>query len=48
MNMKFYMNLFLIGKKAFVPEKSFKTIEQAADIIESYLQELSRRETHLG
>jgi len=43
-----FLPAVVIGKKAFVPEKSFKTIEQAADIIESYLQELSRRETHLG
>lgn len=43
-----FLPAVVIGKKAFVPEKSFKTIEQAADIIENYLQELSHRETHLG
>ena len=36
----------LIGKKAFIAEKSYKTIDQAVTIIENYLQELSHRENH--
>lgn len=43
-----FLPAVVIGKKAFVPEKSFKTIEQAADIIENYLQGLSHRGNHLG
>ena len=41
-----YLPAVLIGKKAFIAEKSYKTIDQAVDIIESYLQELSHRENH--
>tara|TARA_B100001175_G_C18942137_1_gene371892 strand:+ start:86 stop:373 length:288 start_codon:yes stop_codon:yes gene_type:complete len=41
-----YLPAILIGKKAFVAEKSYNTIDQAVDIIENYLLELSHRENH--
>ena len=43
-----YLPAVLIGKKAFLPEKSFKTIIQASRIIESYLAGLSHHGHHLG
>jgi glutaredoxin len=41
-----FLPAILIGKKAFIAEKSYKTIDQAVTIIENYLQELSHRENH--
>ncbi len=43
-----YLPAVLIGKKAFIPDKSFQTIEQANHIIKNYLLEQSRRGNHLG
>jgi len=43
-----YLPAALIGKKAFVPDQSFKTIVQAGSLIESYLSGLSHRGNHLG
>ncbi len=43
-----YLPAIMIGKKAFIPERSFKTIEQAVGIIENYLSELVDRGHHLG
>ena len=43
-----YLPAILVGKKAFIPERSFKTIEQAADIIQNHLSELSQNGHHLG
>ena len=43
-----YLPAIMIGKKAFIPERSFKTIEQAVGIIENHLSELSGRGHHLG
>lgn len=37
-----YLPAILVGNKAFIPERSFKTIEQAADTIQNYLSELSQ------
>ena len=39
-----YLPAIVIGKKAFLPERSFKTIDDGVNIIKSYLQELSDRE----
>ena len=43
-----YLPAILVGKRAFIPEKSFKTISQAGTLIESYLLEQSNRGNHLG
>jgi len=43
-----YLPAILIGKKAFIPERSFQTIEQAVEIIQTHLSELSHRGHHLG
>jgi glutaredoxin len=43
-----YLPAILIGKKAFIPERSFQTIEQAVEIIQTHLSELSHRGRHLG
>ena len=43
-----FLPAVLIGKKAFIPDKSFKTIPQAGTLIESYLQGLAYRDRHLG
>ena len=43
-----YLPAVLIGKKAFIPERSFKTISQAGSLIESYLKGLSHHGRHLG
>lgn len=39
-----YLPAVLIGKKAFIADKSYSTIDQAVNIIENYLQELYRHE----
>ena len=41
-----FLPAVVIGKKAFIPDRSFNTIDQAADIIENHLQGLSHRENH--
>lgn len=41
-----YLPAILIGKKAFIADKSYSTIDQAVNIIENYLQGLSHRENH--
>lgn len=41
-----FLPAVVIGKKAFIPDRSFNTIDQAAEIIENHLQELSHRENH--
>ena len=43
-----FLPAILIGKKAFIPDRSFKTIDQAVKIIENHLSELSRHGRHLG
>ena len=43
-----YLPAALIGKKAFIPDKSFKTMVQAGSLIENYLSGLSHHENHLG
>lgn len=35
-----FLPAVIIGKKAFVPDRSFKTIDQGAQIIENYLRGL--------
>jgi len=35
-----FLPAILIGKKAFIADQSYKTIDQAVNIIENYLQEL--------
>jgi glutaredoxin len=42
-----FLPAILIGKKAFIPEVSFKTIDQAGKTIKNYLLEQSRHENHL-
>ena len=41
-----FLPAVVIGKKAFLPEKSFKTIEQAGEIIQNYLQGLDHHDHH--
>ena len=41
-----YLPAIVIGKKAFIPERSFKTIDQAGKTIKKFLLEQSRRENH--
>ena len=43
-----FLPAVLIGKKAFIPDRSFKTISQAGTLIESYLRGLSHHDRHLG
>lgn len=43
-----FLPAILIGKKAFIPERSFKTIDQAVQIIQTHLSERSRHGRHLG
>jgi glutaredoxin len=43
-----FLPAIMIGKKAFIPEKSFKTIDQAATVIQNYLLELSDHDPHVG
>ena len=43
-----YLPAALIGKKAFIPDQSFKTMDQAGRLIENYLLGLSHRGNHLG
>ena len=42
-----FLPAVIIGKKAFLPDKSFKTIDDGVNMIKEYLQELSDRENHL-
>ena len=41
-----YLPAVIIGKKAFLPDRSFKTIDQGVEIIQNYLSELSHRDHH--
>jgi glutaredoxin len=41
-----YLPSVLIGKKAFIPERSFKTIEQGVEIIRNYLLEHDQKDHH--
>ena len=43
-----YLPAILIGKKAFLAERSFKSIEQAGEVIHNFLLEQDRRGRHLG
>ena len=43
-----YLPAILIGKRAYIPERSFQTIEQAVELIQTRLSELSRHGHHLG
>ena len=43
-----YLPAILIGKKAFLAERSFKSIEQAGEVIQNFLLEQDRRGRHLG
>jgi len=43
-----YLPAVVIGKQAFIPDRSFKTIEQAGKTIQNYLMEQSNRGNHLG
>ena len=43
-----YLPAILIGKKAFLAERSFKSIEQAGDVIQNFLLEQRSRGRHLG
>ncbi len=42
-----FLPAVIIGKKAFLPDRSFKTIDQGVEIIQNYLSELSHRDHHL-
>ncbi len=42
-----FLPAVLIGKKAFIPEKSFKTIDQAGNLIKNYLLEQDHRGSRL-
>ena len=42
-----YLPAILIGKRAFVPDKSFKSINEASIIIKKYLSEQAYRENRL-
>ena len=43
-----YLPAILIGRRAFLAERSFKTIEQAGNVIQNFLLEQDRRGRHLG
>jgi len=43
-----FLPAVIIGKKAFIPDRSFKTIDQGAQIIEDYLLEHDHQGPHLG
>ena len=43
-----YLPAVLIGKKAFLAERSFKSIDQAGEVIENFLLEQRRHGRHLG
>jgi len=43
-----YLPAVVIGKQVFIPERSFKTIEQAGKSIQKYLLEQSHRGNHLS
>ena len=42
-----FLPAVLIGKKAFIPERSFHTIDQANKVIKSYLLEQDNHGHHL-
>ena len=41
-----YLPAIVIGKKAFLPERSFKKIDDAVVMVKEYLQVLSDHENH--
>ena len=41
-----YLPAIVIGKKAFLPERSFKKIDDAVVMVKEYLQVLTDRENH--
>tara|TARA_B100001287_G_scaffold271334_2_gene271477 strand:+ start:13688 stop:13975 length:288 start_codon:yes stop_codon:yes gene_type:complete len=41
-----YLPAIVIGKKAFLPERTFKKIDDAVILIREYLRELSDRDNH--
>ena len=43
-----FLPAVIIGKKAFIPDRSFKTIDQGAQLIENYLREQDHHGHHLG
>ena len=43
-----YLPAILIGRKAFLAERSYKTIKQAGNIIQNFLLEQEHRGHHLG
>ena len=43
-----YLPAILIGRKAFLAERSYKTIKQAGNLIQNFLLEQDRRGHHLG
>jgi glutaredoxin len=42
-----YLPAVIVDKKVFLPERSFKTIDDGVELIKRYLQELSDRENRL-
>ena len=42
-----YLPAVLIGKRAFVPDRSFKSINEASKVIKNYLSAQSDRENYL-
>ncbi len=42
-----YLPAVLIGKRAFIPDRSFKNMNEASKIIKQYLLEQDRRGHHL-
>lgn len=42
-----YLPAVIVDKKVFLPERSFKTIDDGVKLIKRYLQELSDRENRL-
>jgi glutaredoxin len=42
-----FLPAIIIGKKAFIPDRSFKTIDQGAKIIKNYLLEHDHQGPHL-
>tara|TARA_Y100000592_G_C5356352_1_gene261366 strand:+ start:392 stop:679 length:288 start_codon:yes stop_codon:yes gene_type:complete len=41
-----FLPAVVIGKKAFLPDRTFKTIDDGVKMIKEYLQVLSDRENH--
>lgn len=41
-----FLPAVVVGKKAFLPDKSFKTIDDGVKLIKEYLQSLSDSENH--